>query len=99
MSRINGYAAQNVQPPQVPKANTETPRVKNAGGVADPLSGGTVDGARLSAAGAQVAQATAGSDVRADKVAALQAAIAGGTYKVSASDVADKLLGSLLGER
>ena len=44
-------------------------------------------------------QASAGSDVRTAKVAALQAAIAGGTYNVSAGDVADKLIENLLGSK
>lgn len=37
------------------------------------------------------------SDVRADKVAALKSAIESGSYKVSASAVADKLISELLG--
>ena len=52
------------------------------------------DQARLSASSALVAPAT--SDVRLDKVAALQAQIAAGTYNVSSSDVADKVIGALL---
>jgi len=43
-----------------------------------------------------VSQALSGSDVRFEKVAALQQQIAAGTYNVSSSDVADKLLSSLL---
>ena len=56
-----------------------------------------VDQAKVSLAGGLVARASAGSDVRTEKVAALQAAIAAGTYKVGAGDVADKLIDSLLG--
>ena len=79
--------------------------VKSQGGVAQPVSTGTVasgsatDAASVSSAGSAVAQAAAGSDVRTDKVAALQAAIANGTYNVSAGVVADKLIASLLGGR
>jgi negative regulator of flagellin synthesis FlgM len=43
-----------------------------------------------------VGQALSGSDVRMEKVAALQQAIEAGTYNVSSSDVADKLISSLL---
>jgi len=53
----------------------------------------------LSAAGGLVASAAAQSDVRLAKVAQLQQAIASGNYKVAASDVADKLVSSLLSGR
>jgi hypothetical protein len=39
-----------------------------------------------------IARATMGSDIRFDKVAALQQAIAAGTYSVAAADVADRLM-------
>jgi negative regulator of flagellin synthesis FlgM len=51
----------------------------------------------LSSTGGLVAQALSGSDVRGDKVAALQQSIADGSYSVSSSDVADKIIQSLLG--
>ena len=43
-----------------------------------------------------MAQALEGSDTRSAKVASLQQAIAAGTYNVSSSDVADKIIQSLL---
>jgi negative regulator of flagellin synthesis FlgM len=43
------------------------------------------------------AQALDGPDVRSAKVAALQQAIVTGSYNVSSSDVADKIIQSLLG--
>ena len=43
------------------------------------------------------AQALDGSDIRSAKVSALQQAIAAGSYSVSSSDVADKIIQSLLG--
>jgi negative regulator of flagellin synthesis FlgM len=54
------------------------------------------DSAKVSLAGAMLSQATTGSDVRFEKVAALQQSIAAGTYNVSASDVASRLVDSLL---
>jgi negative regulator of flagellin synthesis FlgM len=55
-----------------------------------------MDTAKVSLAGAMISQATRGSDVRFDKVAALQQAIAAGTYSVSSASLADKLIGALL---
>jgi negative regulator of flagellin synthesis FlgM len=54
------------------------------------------DEANLSSAGGVIAQALEGSDVRTDKVAALQQAIADGSYNISSSDVAEKMIKSLL---
>ena len=56
-----------------------------------------VDQANLSSTGGLVAQALEGSDTRSAKVASLQQAIATGSYSVSSSDVADKIIQSLLG--
>ena len=58
-----------------------------------------VDQASLSAAGGLAASSAGDSDVRTDKVAQLQQAIASGTYNVPASDVASKLVESLLNGR
>lgn len=55
------------------------------------------DHAELSSAGGLISKALEGSDVRTGKVEALQQAIASGSYHVSSSDVADKLIQSLLG--
>ncbi len=54
------------------------------------------DRADLSSAGGLVAQALEGSDTRSAKVASLQQAIATGNYSVSSSDVAEKIIESLL---
>ncbi len=54
------------------------------------------DQANVSVLGGLVAQTAGTSDVRLDKVSELQAAIAGGTYKVSAGDVASKIVDGLL---
>jgi negative regulator of flagellin synthesis FlgM len=57
---------------------------------------GGVDQASVSGTANVVAQALSGSDVRMDRVTSLQGAIAAGTYNVLASDVAAKLLSSLM---
>jgi negative regulator of flagellin synthesis FlgM len=59
-------------------------------------SGRNVDQATLSASAGLVAQAMEGSDVRSTKVASLQEAISTGSYNVSSSDVAGKIIQSLL---
>jgi len=56
----------------------------------------STDQASVSSAGGLVAQIANSSDVRTEKVAQLQAAIASGTYNVPASAVADKLIQHLL---
>jgi negative regulator of flagellin synthesis FlgM len=55
------------------------------------------DSATLSSAGSEVALTAADSDVRLDKVANIQAALASGTYNVPASAVASKMVDSMLG--
>ena len=58
----------------------------------DALAG---DQATLSQAGAQVSQA-ANDGVRMEKVAAVQQALASGTYKIPAEAVADKVIDAML---
>jgi negative regulator of flagellin synthesis FlgM len=55
------------------------------------------DKAQLSVVATQVAQSSATSDVRLDKVASIQNALQAGTYDVPASDVAQKVIASMLG--
>jgi negative regulator of flagellin synthesis FlgM len=59
-------------------------------------NGVPVDQANVSSTASAVAQGLSGSDVRNDKVVALQQSIAAGTYSVSASDVAGKVMSALL---
>ena len=54
------------------------------------------DQTTLSSMGCLVSQALGGSDVRMDKVAKLQQAIVSGSYSVSSSDVAGKMIDSLM---
>ena len=56
-----------------------------------------VDQTNLSSTGGLVALALETSDTRSAKVASLQQAISAGNYSVSSSDVADKIIQSLLG--
>lgn len=56
------------------------------------------DQATLSAGAAAISQIDNGGDVRMDKVAAVQAALASGTYHVPASAVAGKMMDAMLGE-
>jgi negative regulator of flagellin synthesis FlgM len=57
----------------------------------------TSDRATLSSAGSEVAQSANDSDVRLDKVASIQAALAAGTYSVPASAVASRMIDTMLG--
>jgi negative regulator of flagellin synthesis FlgM len=60
-------------------------------------SGLDSDRATVSSAGNEVSQAAAGEGVRTEKVAAVQAALAAGTYNVPALAVASKVVDSMLG--
>jgi anti-sigma28 factor (negative regulator of flagellin synthesis) len=53
------------------------------------------DSAKVSLAGAMLSQATAGSDARFDKIAALRQSIETGVYAPTSQAVAAKLIGSL----
>jgi negative regulator of flagellin synthesis FlgM len=67
-----------------------------AGTAAAANRGIQTDHADLSTTGGLISKALEGSDVRTAKVEALQQAIASGSYNVSSSDVADKMIQSLL---
>lgn len=54
------------------------------------------DRATFSSAGNQAAQAASDTGVRMDKVSGIQAALAAGTYNVSASAVASKVVDSMM---
>jgi negative regulator of flagellin synthesis FlgM len=60
-------------------------------------SGLTSDRATFSSAGSEVSLTAAEPEVRADKVASIQAAIAAGTYNVPASAVASKVVDAMMG--
>jgi flagellar biosynthesis anti-sigma factor FlgM len=79
------------------QGSTAKASVEAAGADSLQISQGSVQSATtLSSMAGVLAQSLSGPDERAGKVEALQAAIAVGTYNVSAADVADKLIQSLL---
>lgn len=65
-----------------------------------PASGSapTADRATVSAAGTGISQSSGGSDVRPEKVAAVQQALANGTYNIPAEAVASSVVNSMLGK-
>ncbi len=77
-------------------ATETTAAVAKASSASAANTGAVTDQASVSSTGGLVAQALNTSDVRSDKVAALQSAIASGSYQVSSADVASKIVDSLL---
>jgi negative regulator of flagellin synthesis FlgM len=103
MSYANGIT--NQQQPLSSISSSSAPQELQPAASASPAIGGAVssipsaehaDLTSLSATGGLVSQSLEGSDVRTGKVASLQQAIATGSYNVSSSDVADKIMHSLL---
>jgi negative regulator of flagellin synthesis FlgM len=81
------------------QAAKPAPVASNATGAASPASvpnAGKTDHADLSSSGLAAAQ-SAPSDVRMEKVQSVRSAIDAGTYRVSAENVADKMMQNLLG--
>jgi negative regulator of flagellin synthesis FlgM len=79
----------SVNPTQSGPAKSEAPSI---------TSGLTGDRATLSSAGSEISEATSGSDARMERVAAVQGAIAAGTYSVPASKVAGKIIDAMLSD-
>jgi flagellar biosynthesis anti-sigma factor FlgM len=98
MSQMNGIGSSQQFPvtaDAIAASSTgRTARTNASVGLQTGASG--VDQANVSGVANLVAQALSGSDVRMDRVTALQSAITAGTYSVAASDVASKLLNSLM---
>ncbi len=80
---------------QIAAQNAAASSIKAEPSISTPVA--KADQTRLSTASALITKALSLSDVRQEKVAGLQKAINEGTYNVSSSDVAGKLLKSLLG--
>ncbi len=92
-----GSAAQGLNVVSTNSANgaEQVKQTNNNGGQAAAVQQN--DATSLTATAGLLSQQVNGDDVRADKVASLQAAIAAGTYNVPSSAVADKLIESMLG--
>jgi negative regulator of flagellin synthesis FlgM len=75
-----------------------TPSGNESGAAALPATGavGHRDETHLSSAALGASASAALPEVRTEKVAGIQQALASGTYEVSSLDVADKLIGHLL---
>ncbi|HZZ39764.1 MAG TPA: flagellar biosynthesis anti-sigma factor FlgM [Acidobacteriaceae bacterium] len=70
----------------------------STGKTAEGASGSGADEATLSSAASAAAQAAPDSDVRMEKVAQVQKALAEGTYSVPSSDVANRMMDAMLGK-
>jgi flagellar biosynthesis anti-sigma factor FlgM len=79
---------------QAPAPSTAPPQKSGATAGGSALSS---DQATFSSAGSEVSQTAGGTEARMDKVASIQAALDAGTYNVSASAVASKVVDSMLG--
>jgi len=81
------------------EADTLSPTAANQNTISDTGNQSllSMDQTVVSSTGDAMLQAMGTSDTRTDKVASLQAAIANGTYNVSSSDIASKLINSMLG--
>jgi flagellar biosynthesis anti-sigma factor FlgM len=77
-------------------ASTHGQQVRNSDNVAMQTAFAG-DQATLSHAGTEVSQGAAQGDIRAGKIAAIQQALAAGTYSVAASAVASKVMDAMLG--
>jgi negative regulator of flagellin synthesis FlgM len=90
-SRIKEVKSQLETPALAPAATPQPKSAVTAGGSA--LGS---DLATFSHAGSKVSQMAGDTEVRMDKVANIQAALAAGTYNISARAVASKILDSML---
>ena len=82
--------------PIAPASASQTRPAGAKAAEAKPAGRTETDATTLSPTGELISQALGGSDVRSSKVEALQKAIADGSYNVSSSDVAGKIMDSLL---
>lgn len=76
--------------------SANAPNQRNVAVVANAERANPADQTSLSSTSGMIAHVLSGSDVRPEKVAALQQAIALGSYSISSSDLAGKMIQSLL---
>ena len=86
---------QGIQP--ISGGNQVSGAQKTSGASRTTQSVASGDEAHLSSAASLASHAASLSDVRADKVQSIQAAIAGGSYNVSSIDVAQSMMNHMLG--
>ncbi len=93
--RTNFQSVQHLPGEAEVARNERTPEVTGSANT----SAASADETHLSSAAKMLTQADSLPDVRAEKVASVQTALAAGTYNVSSSDVAAKLVDHMLGNR
>jgi negative regulator of flagellin synthesis FlgM len=93
-SSLEGLKSLLGTPAATPAATQQT-----KSGVAASGSALGSDQVTFSSAGSEVSQTAGDSGVRMDKVASIQAALAAGSYTVSAGAVASKVVDSMLGDQ
>jgi flagellar biosynthesis anti-sigma factor FlgM len=81
-----------------PSQEVEKAQGNKSVSAAAPAPNSAADQATLSTAASAAARAAPDSDVRMEKVTAIQQALAAGTYNVPALDVADKMISQMLGK-
>ena len=79
-------------------ASQEVTTRSSGKGTAAAAGGSDADEATLSSAASAAAQAAPDSDVRMDKVTGVQKALAEGTYNVASSDVANRMISTMLSQ-
>ncbi len=90
----------DLQPIQPIAGDNQVSAVEKSPAAASPSSPAvSTDQTHLSGAASLVSHVASLSDVRAEKVQSIQAAIASGSYSVSSSDVAQSLMNDMLGSQ
>ncbi len=97
MKQINGIGSSAVTDTQLARTGRQSVTSTSTTPLTATQSSTAAVSAQLSDVGRLIQQNAGADDVRYEKVAAIQAAITGGTYSVPASAVADKLMDSMIG--